>query len=69
MLTAEDTPHTLRHYCSEELATRYQNDFGIETDMPVSRQVDKLAEAVTWSQTGSARFQDGEWYFAGYRCS
>jgi hypothetical protein len=69
MLTAEDTPHQLRHYCFEELATRYQNDFGIETDMPVSHQVDKLAEAVTWSQTGSTRFQEGEWYFAGHRCA
>jgi len=69
MLTAERTPHQLRRYCSEELATRYQNDFGIETDMPVSRQVNRLAEAVTWSQADSTRFQEGEWYFAGHRCA
>lgn len=69
MLTAERTPHQLRQYCSEELATRYQNDFGIETDMPVSRQVTKLSEAFDWSQTGSTHFQEGEWYFAGHRCA
>ena len=68
MLTAEGTPHQLRQYCSEELATRYQNDFGFEVDMPVRRQLDKLAEAVTWRQTGSTGFEDGEWYFAGRRC-
>jgi uncharacterized protein (TIGR02270 family) len=69
MLTAERTPHQLRRYCSEEFATRYQSDFGIETDMPVSRQVAKLSEASAWSQSGSARFQEGEWYFNGYRCA
>jgi uncharacterized protein (TIGR02270 family) len=65
MLSDERTPHQLRRYCSEELATRYQNDFGLETDMPVNRQVAKLAEASIWSQTGSTHFQEGEWYFAG----
>ena len=67
MLTAERTPHQLRRYCSDELAIRYQSDFGLETDMPVNRQVNKLAEAVSWSQTNTARFQEGEWYFAGRR--
>jgi uncharacterized protein (TIGR02270 family) len=69
MLTDECTPHQLRGYCSEELATRYENDFGIETDMPVGRQLTKLGEAGIWSQTGSTRFQEGEWYFAGRRCA
>jgi uncharacterized protein (TIGR02270 family) len=67
-LTDESTPHELRQYCSEELATRYRYDFGFETDMPVSCQINKLAEAVAWSKTGGAQFQEGEWYFAGHRC-
>ena len=33
--------------------------------MPVRRQLDKLAEALTWRQTGTPVFEDGEWYFAG----
>ena len=69
MLTAERTPHQLRQYCSEELATRYRNDFGMETDMPVTRQVKKLAEAAAWSQSNGTRFQEGDWYFAGHRCT
>ena len=67
-LTDGSTPYQLRQYCSEELATRYQYDFGFETDMPVSCQVNKLAEAVAWSKTGGAQFREGEWYFAGQRC-
>jgi hypothetical protein len=68
MLTDEQAPYQLRQYCSEELAIRYQHDFGFETDMPVSCQINKLAEAATWSKTGGAQFQEGEWYFAGHRC-
>jgi HEAT repeat protein len=68
-LTDESTPYQLRQYCSEELATRYQYDFGFETDMPVSCQINKLAEAVAWSKTGGAQFQEGEWYFGGHRCA
>ena len=69
MLTDERTPHQLRKYCAEELATRYQHDFGLETDMPVNRQVTKLADAAAWSKTSGARFQEGQWYFAGRPCT
>lgn len=68
MLTSDHTLHQLRGYCAEELATRYQNDLGIEIDMPVSIQMNKLAEAVAGSQAAQNRFEDGEWYFAGQRC-
>jgi len=68
-LTAENTPHELRRYCSEELVTRYRYDFGFETDMPVRRQVEKLPEATAWSQSNSSSFEDGAWYFAGRRCA
>lgn len=63
-LTAESTPHPLRQYCSEELAIRYGNDFGIETDMPVPNQYARLSEAATWSRSG--RFAEGAWYFGGF---
>lgn len=69
MLLAERTPHQLRRLCSEELVTRYHNDFGFETDMPVTRQVSKLAEAVSWSRSNNSRFEEGVWYFAGHRCT
>ena len=68
MLTDERTPHQLRQYCCEELTIRYQHDFGLETDMPVSCQVNKLAEAETWSKTVNSQFHEGQWYFAGQRC-
>ena len=67
MLAADGTPHELRRYCSEELATRYGKDFGLETDAPVSRQIGLLAEASAWSQSTSGQFRDGAWYFGGYQ--
>jgi uncharacterized protein (TIGR02270 family) len=69
MLTAERTPNQIRQYCSEELAIRYQNDFGIEIDTLVRCQVNKLKDAASWCQARSTDFRDGEWYFAGHRCA
>jgi uncharacterized protein (TIGR02270 family) len=66
-LAAERTPHVLRRYCSEELVTRYGKDFGLETDTPEDRQVAVLAEAAAWSRSVRDQFQEGAWYFAGYR--
>jgi uncharacterized protein (TIGR02270 family) len=66
-LTAERTPRWLRQYCCEELAIRYGNDFGLETDMPVRSQILRLAEASAWSQSGATRFEEAAWYFGGYR--
>ncbi len=64
MLTAESTPHQLRQYCCEELAIRYGNDFGLETDMPVRGQCSRLTEAAAWGRSG--RFAEGTWYFGGF---
>jgi uncharacterized protein (TIGR02270 family) len=65
-LTSERTPHRLRQYCCEELAIRYGNDFGLETDMPVRSQIPRLAEATAWSRSGATRFEEAAWYFGGY---
>jgi hypothetical protein len=69
MLTAERAPHQLRMFCSEELATRYRYDFGLETDLPVPCQIKKLAEAAVWDQSNNGRYEEGAWYFAGHRCT
>jgi uncharacterized protein (TIGR02270 family) len=65
MLAAGKTPHSIRRYCSEELVTRYGEDFGIETDMPVPRQRVAISKAAEWSRSEGGRFPDGAWYFAG----
>jgi hypothetical protein len=65
-LLAPGTPHALRKFCSEELVTRYGQDFALETDAPVKRQVDRLAEAQAWGSSNGSRFREGAWYFAGY---
>jgi uncharacterized protein (TIGR02270 family) len=65
-LSAPGTPHQLRQYCSEELVTRYGQDFAIETDAPVAKQVSRLAEAAAWAESNGGRFREGAWYFAGY---
>jgi uncharacterized protein (TIGR02270 family) len=64
-LEAENTPHQLRWCCSEELVTRYGKDFGIEMDMPQTRQTILLAEAAAWSASSEAHYREGAWYFAG----
>ena len=63
---AARTPRWLRQYCCEELAIRYGNDFGLETDMPVRSQIPRLAEATAWSRSGATRFEEAAWYFGGY---
>jgi uncharacterized protein (TIGR02270 family) len=65
LLAAERTPHLLRRYCSEELVTRYGRDFGLETDMPVGRQIAVLSAAAVWSKASGHAFQEGASYFAG----
>jgi uncharacterized protein (TIGR02270 family) len=65
MLAAEKTPHELRRFCSEEIATRYRYDFGFETDMPAARQSVLLSQTAAWSESCPGRFRDGGWYFAG----
>jgi len=65
MLTAESTPHLLRRSCMEELVTRYGKDFGIETDMPVERQIIALEKAADWARSSGAQFREGAWYFCG----
>lgn len=67
MLSAPNTPHQLRLYCCEELVTRYAKDFGLETDAPVTRQNGLLSEANAWKEPASRQFQEGAWYFAGFR--
>jgi uncharacterized protein (TIGR02270 family) len=66
-LVDESTPHPIRQYCGEELAIRYQQDFGFETDMPVQRQIPRLANAASASLSGAMRFEEGAWYFGGSR--
>ncbi len=66
MLQATETPHRLRKCCSEELVMRYGQDFGLEVDAPVVKQLDRLAEAEAWTGSNSGRFREGAWYFAGY---
>lgn len=65
MLAAEKTPHEIRHFCSEELVTRYRQDFGFETDMPVVRQSTLLSQIAAWSESCRGRFHEGSWYFSG----
>jgi uncharacterized protein (TIGR02270 family) len=67
MLASDNVPHRLRYFCSEELVTRYGQDFGLEMDMPVTHQTPKLAEAAAWSCSNNSRFQAGVWHFAGHR--
>jgi uncharacterized protein (TIGR02270 family) len=67
MLSSEKTPHELRGWCLEELATRYGKDFHIELDTPVVCQTSSLMGATKWSCSG-VQFQEGGWYFAGYPC-
>ena len=65
-LMAPATAHRVRRCCSEELVTRYGQDFGIETDAPVIKQLSRLAEAEIWTRSNGSRFREGAWYFAGY---
>jgi uncharacterized protein (TIGR02270 family) len=67
MLAAEQTPHQLRRYCLEELAIRYGQDLGIETDTPVRCQISVLSEAADKIAATSGGFQEGAWYFAGHQ--
>jgi uncharacterized protein (TIGR02270 family) len=64
-LASEQTPYLLRYSCSEELVMRYGRDFGLETDMPVGRQITVLSEAAAWSESRKHAFEEGAWYFAG----
>ena len=63
LLAADSTPHALRKLGCEELAIRYQSDFGLETDVPTRVQVKALSVATAWS-TSQVQFREGVWYFA-----
>jgi hypothetical protein len=65
MLEADKTPHQLRYFCSEEIVIRHAQDFGLEMDAPVNRQVAKLAEAAIGSRQNNGRFEAGGWYLSG----
>jgi uncharacterized protein (TIGR02270 family) len=65
-LAADSTPHQIRQCCLEELAIRYREDLGLETDAPVRLQLETLSRAES-TAARSAAFEDGAWYFGGVR--
>jgi uncharacterized protein (TIGR02270 family) len=67
VLACENSPHDLRRYSAEEMATRYGRDSGFEVDTPVARQAAVLSDCSLWSASCRDRFREGEWYYGGYR--
>lgn len=64
-LLSEHSPYSVRQLAIEELKIRYDVDFPIEADMPVTQQERILTEIRRWAQENDNKFEKGGWYFAG----
>jgi uncharacterized protein (TIGR02270 family) len=63
-LESAKLPRSIRQLAYEELVIRYGADIPFETDMPVTQQVQALAQYRAWVEGNAARFQDGTWFLA-----
>jgi hypothetical protein len=64
-LEFEKTPRKIRQLAYEELVARYGVDIPFETDMPIQRQREVIAEWRGWATVNEGMFKPGEWYLGG----